>query len=163
MEESIAGLIQIVLALGLLLVAFVTGEWLERRHYKSIRHREERWKKLPAVTLERLPNPEGWSEDRSGLVTGHVVVSVDHFKRFVAALRGLFGGRIRAYETLMDRARREAVLRLKQSALQQGYHAVINLRLQTARLASSRRKGKGTAGIEILAYGTGIRLQKSGA
>jgi uncharacterized protein YbjQ (UPF0145 family) len=63
----------------------------------------------------------------------------------------------------MDRARREAVLRAKQNAIAQGYHAVVNLRLETARLANARRNGKGTAGIEVLAFGTGIRLEKTAA
>ncbi len=163
MDESIAGVVQIVLAGLLLVVAFVIGEWIERRHYRSIQRREHRWKKLPAVTLETLPNPQGWTEERAGLVMGQVVVSVDHFKRFVAGLRSIFGGRVRSYESLMDRARREAVLRLKQAALSEGYHAVVNLRLETTRLANARRKGKGTAGVEVLAFGTGIRLQQSGA
>ena len=53
---------------------------------------------------------------------------------------------------------REAVLRVKEQAREQGYHAVVNLRLETSRLASSRRNGKGTAGIEILAFGTALKL-----
>jgi uncharacterized protein YbjQ (UPF0145 family) len=161
--EELAGLIQIAIAGLMLVLAFVIGEIIERRHVKSIRARERRWSRLPAVTLERLPTPEGWTQEHSGLVTGHVVVSVDHFKRFVAGLRAIFGGRVRAYESLMDRARREAVLRAKQNAIAQGYHAVVNLRLETARLANARRNGKGTAGIEVLAFGTGIRLEKTAA
>jgi uncharacterized protein YbjQ (UPF0145 family) len=161
--EELAGLLQIFVAGGLLVTAFVIGEIIERRHLKSIRAREKRWSRLPAVTLEKLPRPDGWTEEHAGLVTGHVVVSVDHFKRFVASLRAIFGGRVRAYESLMDRARREAVLRVKKSAIDQGYHAVVNLRLETARLANSRRNGRGTAGVEVLAFGTGIRLQKTGA
>lgn len=145
------------------MVAFAVGEVIERRHLASIRSREKRWSRLPAVTLERLPRPRGWTEDQSGLVTGHVVVSVDHFKRFVAGLRAIFGGRVRSYESLLDRARREAILRVKQRAMQQGFHAVVNLRLETTRLANSRRKGRGTAGIEVLAFGTGIRMRKSEA
>ena len=157
------GLINLVFVLVLLLVAFGVGEWIERRHYKSIRAREVECKDLPAVTLERLPVPEGWTYHSAGMMTGHVVISVDYFKRFVARLRQLFGGRIRTYETLMDRARREAILRLKAKALAEGYHAVVNLRIESSRLASSGRKGKGTAGVEILAFGTGVRMKKVGA
>ena len=35
--------------------------------------------------------------------------------------------------------------------------ADMKLRLETSRLASSRSGGKGIAGIEVLAFGTGIR------
>ncbi|MFK7897018.1 MAG: YbjQ family protein [Myxococcota bacterium] len=154
------GLINIVFLLVSLLVAFAIGEWIERRHYKSIRARELECKDLPTVTLERLPVPEGWAYQSAGMMTGHVVISVDYFKRFVAGLRQLFGGRMRTYETLMDRARREAILRLKKKAQDQGYHAIVNLRIESSRLASSTRKGKGTAGVEVLAFGTGVRMEK---
>jgi uncharacterized protein YbjQ (UPF0145 family) len=93
-------------------------------------------------------------------VTGHVVVSVDYFKRFVAGLRGLFGGRISSYESLLDRARREAVLRMKASAMHEGYHAIVNVRLETSCLAKSARNNKKTAGVEVLAFGTGIKMRR---
>jgi uncharacterized protein YbjQ (UPF0145 family) len=94
------------------------------------------------------------------MVAGNVVVSLDYFKRFLASLRNLVGGRVGSYETLLDRARREAVLRLKQQAMQRGYGAVINLRLETTRMANASRGGKGTAGIEVLAFGTGLKLRE---
>jgi uncharacterized protein YbjQ (UPF0145 family) len=157
------GLVNLIIVLVTLVLAFGIGEWIERRHYKSIRAREVECKDLPAVTLERLPIPEGWRYQSAGMMTGHVVISVDYFKRFVAGLRQLFGGRIRTYETLMDRARREAILRLKENALNEGYHAIVNLRIESSRLASSTRQGRGTAGVEVLAFGTGIRMKKAGA
>ena len=153
-------LVYAFLAGVLLVVAFLVGELIERRHYTSLRAREVALKDLPTVTLERLPVPEGWEHDTSGLIAGHVVISVDHFKRFVAGLRQLFGGQIRTYETLMDRARREAILRMKQQASDRGYHAIINLRVESSRLASSGRQGKGTAGVEVLAFATGIRMRR---
>jgi len=159
-DQQLADLAAIVFALGLLIVAFFIGEWVERRHYKSIRAREEQLCRLPTVTIRSMPEPKGWIHDHSGLVTGHVVISVDHFKRFVAGLRAIFGGRMRTYETLMDRARREALLRMKARAIEAGYQAVINVRLETSAIAKSSRKGKQTAGVEVLAFGTGIRMRR---
>lgn len=147
----------LVFFLVLLLFAFFTGEWIERRHYKTIRRREELWKRLPAVSFRRVPN--GWDVTEASMVMGSTVVSVDYFKRFLAGLRFLFGGRVKSYETLLDRARREAVLRLKKQAMDEGYHAVVNVRLETSRLANGRGS-EGTAGVEILAFGTGLRLQQ---
>jgi len=92
-------------------------------------------------------------------VAGNVVISVDYFKRFLAGLRGLVGGRIKSYESLLDRARREAILRLKKDAMDHGYHAVVNVRLETSRMANARGK-EGTAGLEILAFGTGLKLRQ---
>ena len=147
----------LIFALLLLLFAFSTGEMIERRHYKDIRSREQRWRRLPTVTFKRIPG--GWEVEGSELVYGNVVISVDHFKRFLAGLRGIFGGRIKSYESLMDRARREALLRLKQDAKDKGFHAIVNVRLETTRMANARQNGRGTAGIEVLAYGTGLKLR----
>ncbi len=144
-----------VIFLVLLLIAFFTGEWLERRHFKSIRSREGRWQRLPAISFRTTPS--AWQVTDTGLVMGNTVVSVDYFKRFLAGLRMIFGGRVRSYETLLDRARREALLRLKKDAIDRGYHAVINVRLETSRMANGKG-GQGTAGVEILAFGTGLKL-----
>ena len=146
----------LVVFLVLLLVAFFVGEWLERRHYEAIRRREQLWQRLPAITFRRVPDT--WNVADSGMVMGSTVVSVDYFKRFLAGLRFIFGGRVKSYEALLDRARREAVLRMKESALEDGYDAIVNVRLETARLASSNRKGQGTAGVEMFAFGTAVKL-----
>jgi uncharacterized protein YbjQ (UPF0145 family) len=102
--------------------------------------------------------PDDWRVSSSDLVTGSVVISLDYFKRVIAGLRGLIGGRIKTYEPLLERARREALLRMAESARAQGYDAVLNVRLETSRLANAGRDGKGTAGIEMLAFGTAVKF-----
>lgn len=149
---------ELIVTLILLIVTYFIGSLLEKRHFEDIRRRENQLKDFPAVTFETLP--AGWQVESVALAQGSVVVSVDYFKRFVAGLRALFGGRIKTYEPLLDRARREALLRMIESAKSNGCDALINVRIETSRLASSRRGGKGTAGVEILAYGTGLHLAK---
>ena len=101
--------IDIALNLGvpaaLLVVGYLAGSQAEKAHFRSIRRREDASKHFPVVTF-RTP-PDGWQIEASDLTTGNVVVSLDYFKRFLARLRGLVGGRIRSYETLMDRGRRK--------------------------------------------------------
>jgi uncharacterized protein YbjQ (UPF0145 family) len=143
----------IVFPFTLLLVGGLVGQYLESRHYDDIRKREAETAAL--VTLNY--DPEDWDASASTLVRGSVVVSVDHFKKLVAGLKSLIGGRIRVYEPLMDRGRREALLRMKELAVDGGYDAVLNVRLETARIASGGADGKGTTGIEVVAYGTAIR------
>ncbi len=145
----------------LLAVGYVAGSIAERNHFQSIRSREQALVKLPALTFETLP--ADWNVARSGLVTGSVVVSLDYFKRFLAGLRNLVGGRLGAYESLMDRARREAVLRMKEDARRRGFTVISNARLETAAIAAARRDGKGIAGVEVLAYGTGLVVPELGA
>lgn len=153
---TIEVLISLLFPLVLLIVTYLIGALLERRHFTSLRAREEHFRGFPAITFESLP--AGWEPTASDVAQGSVVISLDYFKRFIAALRALIGGRIKSYEPLLDRARREANLRMIEDATSRGFHAVINVRLETSRMASARRDGKGTAGIEILAYGTAIRL-----
>ena len=144
--------------LFLLLLSYFIGRHLESNHYKSIREREAATKDMVAINFPRFPFDV--EIERAGMVMGSVVVSHDHFKRFLAQLRIIVGGRIKSYEPLLDRARREAVLRMKEQALAHGHNTVVNIRLETSRLANSRRGGKGTAGVEMLAYGTALTVRE---
>jgi uncharacterized protein YbjQ (UPF0145 family) len=155
MDPLVEMSIQVGIPLVLLVVTYFTGAAFERRHYASIRERELRWRSLPAVTFRSVP--PSWTVTECALITGSVVISVDYFKRFLSGLRMVFGGRVKAYETLLDRARREALLRLKEDAVERGYHAVVNVRLETCRIANARNSEK-IAGLEVLAFGTGLKL-----
>ncbi len=146
----------ILLPIAGLVFAYFIGSLLENRHFKSIREREAATHGFPVVTFDTMP--EAWKVNSADMVTGSIVVSLDYFKRVIAWLRGIVGGRIKTYEPLLDRARREAVLRMIESAKSQGYDAVFNVRLETSRLANARRDGKGIAGVEMLAFGTAVKF-----
>lgn len=133
-----------------IVLGFVFGQLAEKRHYRSIHAREKAMLHLP-TTSGKLPIMGGQAV-RCELVTGSVVVSVDHFKRAAAALRGLVGGPVKSYESLLDRAKREAVLRLKESC--GNAHEIVNLRLETVPLSKSAQGGIGA--VEVLAFGTAI-------
>lgn len=140
----------------LLMTAYFIGTILESRHFRRIRKREAEYQSMPVVTFDTMP--DDWQADDAGLVTGSVVISLDYFKRVIAGLRGLIGGRVKTYEPLMDRARREAVLRMVEDARARGFDGIFNVRLETSRLANSRSDGQGTAGVEMLAFGTAVKL-----
>ena len=140
--------------LVVLLGTWISGSILERRHLKNLLLLERGSRGMLAVTIEDLP-PD-WHVESCELVMGNVVISQDYFKRFAASIKGIFGGNIRVLEPLLERARREALIRMKGVAHARGYDTIINVRIETATLASARRNGKGTAGVEILAFGTAI-------
>jgi uncharacterized protein YbjQ (UPF0145 family) len=98
---------------------------------------------------------------RAELATGSVVVSVDYYKRFLAGLRNLFGGEVRSYSPLMDRARREALLRMKEQAV--GADMIINVRLETSSISGDSRAQQKLACVEVVAYGTAIWLERKPA
>lgn len=131
----------------LLVLGYGFGQLSERKHYKSIKTREQKMSVLPAVA-SRYPPEE--PQYRQRMVIGSVVVASDYFKSFVAKLVNVFGGRIRSYEPLLDRGRREAMLRLKQEAEKQGASMVFNIKYETSRI------GGGITTIEVMAYGTAL-------
>jgi uncharacterized protein YbjQ (UPF0145 family) len=140
----------------LLMSAYFIGTLIEKNHFRNIRRREAEYQSMPVVTFDTMP--EEWDAGESTLVTGSIVVSLDYFKRVIAGLRGIVGGRVKTYEPLLDRARREAVLRMIEDARAQGFNGIFNVRLETSRLANSRGDGEGTAGVEMLAYGTAVKM-----
>ena len=152
--------LQVLLNFGIplliILFAYFVGSYIERRHFRRIRKREEALHGYPVMTFEKMPDT--WRVGSSTMVSGSVVVSLDYFKRIIAGLRAIVGGRVKTYEPLLDRARREALLSMSESARESGYDAVINVRLETSRLANARGNGNGTAGVEMLAFGTALKL-----
>ena len=136
--------------LALLVIGYISGTIVEKRHYKSIREREEEFKSLPTIALKKPLNEEGITS--SHLVNGSVVISIDFFKKFLAGLINFFGGNISSYETLIDRARREAILRLKEDA--KGADEIINLRIETSSITKNTNSNVGA--VEVLAYATAI-------
>jgi len=144
--------------LFLLVLGYTCGTITEKRHYKSILSREKELVKLAVVTAEGR-FAEGAVRE-SFLVNGSTVVSNDYFKRLLAILRNIFGGRVKAYESLIDRARREAILRMKEEASAKGAHMIVNLRLETSTIGRSANKKNSIGSIETLAYGTAVVMNR---
>jgi len=163
MEQDTANLLGGCLGCAAMFVPFVVvllgtyfiGSTIERRHFADILAREATYRAFPVVTFETVP--ADWNVTSSDLAQGSVVISVDYFKRFLASLRNLVGGRVKSYEPLLDRARREAVLRMIEDARARGYDAILNARIETSRIATGQQN-KGVAGVEMLAFGTAVKL-----
>ncbi len=150
-------MVDIIVFVTLLALGYGFGQYAEKRHYRSIIAREAQLNSLPAIA-SRIPPLDVPYEQQ--LVTGSVVVSVDYFKRFLATLRNLFGGRVTSYETLLDRARREALLRMKEQAQAAGAKLVFNVKYETASISKGRKDSIGS--VEVLAYGTALIPPASG-
>jgi len=142
--------LQIYFALGFLVLGLTVGSALERLHYRAIRKREFGFITLPASSLKTVPDPD--HVVRAELALGSVVISVDYFKRFAANLKKLFGGEIHSYSSLLDRARRESMLRLKESCAD--CDMLINLRVETSTISSGGNSNIGS--VEVLTYATAV-------
>jgi uncharacterized protein YbjQ (UPF0145 family) len=142
----------ILIVLVLLVLGFGFGTRADRRHYKSILEREDALREV-MVFSARFP-PEIDRPRESRMVAGNVVVSVDYFKAFVAGLRSLVGGRVTSYESLLDRARREAILRMKEDAANLGPCKIFNVKVETSSISRGGNNALGT--VEVLVYGTAV-------
>ena len=134
-----------VIPFALLALGYAVGTVVENRHLDSLRERERLALHLPTATYEETDLPAEAIAD-ARLVSGVAVISIDRFKLVVGALRYFFGGVVPAHETLIDRARREALVRMRAA----GADAVeiVCVRLSTANIASGA--------VEAIAYGTAI-------
>lgn len=135
---------------SLIWLVLVTTGWYfgaraERGHLKSLMADEQKYQHIQ-VSSERFYEPKGVNE--SILVVGSVVIAQDKFKQVVAAMLSLFGKNLTVYETLLDRARREVVLRAKHQANDAGCHALYGLRFEMTEVQG---------GVEILAYGVAVK------
>ena len=145
----------LVIFIVLMGVGYTAGTFAEKRHYRSIHAREQALMHLPAVTTRTSHYTDAQIES-ADLVLGSTVISVDYFKQFVAMLRKIFGGTVRSYETLLDRARREAVLRMKEVA--GDAVVIVNVRIEAAPIGKKARKGNVSC-VEAVAYGTALWLR----
>jgi uncharacterized protein YbjQ (UPF0145 family) len=148
---AILGILVMLSPLIFPIICGVIGSLTERKHYESIHLRERATAHVPVI-------PTSVSDDSRAvvsatLVSGAMVVGPDSFRRILAGIRNLFGGRVRSYEGMLDRARREAILRMKEQV--PNADAVVNFRLETSRIGDLQQK-KGIIAIEVLAYGTAI-------
>ena len=152
-------MVMVVLPLMIFIVGAIWGHFAQKRHIEDLEKREKRYSKFP-VHNGRKP-PEGYEVSRAALVMGSVVISEDVLKRLFARLRNLFGGNIKSYESLLNRARREACLRMIQDAEEGGSDAVINVRYDTAGMGAKTAERSSPVGVEVLVFGTGIKLRKA--
>ena len=69
----------------------------------------------------------------------------------IANIQNFFGGRLTSYESIVERARREAIVRLKLEAEKMGANHIMGLRLSTTEL------GMQGGMVEVFAYGTAVQ------
>ena len=85
------------------------------------------------------------------LVRGSTIRAKHIGKDFLAALRSIVGGEVRTYQRLLDRARREAMLRMASEADRVGATTIVNVRVDTSMISPALQVS------EVIAYGTAVR------
>ena len=134
----------------LMLIGFFFGRANEAAHNKRLSVAEAELSHIQINNLKHINEP---LEEGGVLVTGSVVVAVDYFKKFIAALKMIFGGKLGMYNSLVTRARREAIVRMMRDADALGADAIYNVRIEFSSIGSQPDGG----GAELLAYGTAVK------
>lgn len=147
---------EILILLIIVGVTYVTGTIIEKRHYKDIIKREIALIKKPIINA----GAKTWNSKKKikkiELVTGEVVISGDYFKNFAATLKSFFGGRLTSFESVLDRGRREAILRMREKAKDANF--IINAKIESV-MINDYYTNNSVPQCAIIAYGTAITYE----
>ena len=89
-----------------------------------------------------------------GIVTGEVILGANIFRDMFASIRDIFGGRSGAYEEVLERGRREAILEMVERGRSLGGEALVGVDLDYQVL------GKNGSMLMISVNGTAVKLRR---
>ena len=92
--------------------------------------------------------------DYLGIVTGEAILGANIFRDVFASIRDVFGGRSGAYEQVLERGRREAILEMVDKGRQLGGDALVGVDLDYQVL------GKRGSMLMIAVNGTAVKLRQ---
>jgi len=161
MSDSIAIIIWVLFATSPLILSAVFGSWHQRKCRKKTTEREQQFLStkggdvihtIPKTIPERQINS-------CGLVMACLVVGPSWWQLFIGALKTIIGGRVKSYERILTWGKKEALQRLREQAVAEGWDDVINVRIDTAIILQVRQQDPGNkrGTLEIFAYGTGVK------
>ena len=91
-----------------------------------------------------------------GVVWAGVVFGPSHWHLLIGKINNLIGGSIDIFQKVIAAGRAEAMQRLRENAVANGYDDVINVRIDTAEMAPQGAASQVKA-VEVFAYGTGVK------
>ncbi|MDD2907150.1 MAG: heavy metal-binding domain-containing protein [Candidatus Gracilibacteria bacterium] len=146
-------MLDLIILISLLGLGYFFGHKAEQNHYKRIIAKE---KELIDIVVLTKTDVKNLGAETGEIVSGTIVVSIDYFKKFIASFVQFFGGRVKSYESLLDRARRDTLVKIKQQAKDGGYNAIANLKIETSSI-SKGQKGQ-IVSVEVLSYATAVKI-----
>jgi len=157
--EDYGIIVQILLFVGpLLIFGVLIGRTVEKSHIKrldadDLTHEDFTFTQLKSFPMASLNGPP------PTIIVSEVVIASDYLKSWLASWRNIFGGEVRSFQTLQNRAKREALSRLRKTAMMQGYNAVCNIRVDSADVGGGTTARK-TPMAAVIASGTGYCVEK---
>ncbi|MDP2699710.1 M48 family metallopeptidase [Thalassospira sp.] len=148
MEELLVPAILLSCLIG---IAFITGRIADRLHETALSRDEAALPRQDISTDEDFPGEINMIY--SQMVSGCVVIGEDRFRNLLSRLRVFVGGTLVAHDAAIERAQREAMLRMRVQAKSATH--IVGVRFVSASL------GRGM--IEMAAYGTALFTDKKPA
>ncbi len=140
----------------ILVCFYIISHIIEISHLEEIKIREGFYRdKVKLTNLKTLP--VGVKAKEVFLCKGSVVIGANYYRRFIASLKQIIGGHLKIMEGIVDRAYREATLRMIRDAYGKGAVLIINVRYETTCIGRTDRRGKQEGSmLEVFAYGTAV-------
>jgi len=142
-----------LLLLGL---AFFAGNAIAKRHENDMAERQKTVAHMDLSDIASFRKPK-ISGPPPLLLNSEVTLGIDHFRGFLGNLKNIFGGEVKSYQATLDRARKEAILRIQEQALAEGCNAVANLRVAFVDVSGNTTLKKKASMVTIQASATGYR------
>ena len=160
METELAAHLEhlnLYILLVLFFASLLTGRFIEWAHFRSLEAREAKIGEQSFKTSKLICIPKEYVRETK-LVCGEAVIAAEFSRWLMGAFKAMFGGNVRSYESIIDRTRREALLRMYEAA--GNAVEIVNVRLEYAPISygiSSK-----SSCVEAIAYGTAVYMRADG-
>lgn len=149
----------IVATLFVPMTSWAIGRWYQGGLLRSLEAIEQQSGKGygDAMLVSYQKKQETMAAEYTTLLMANVVVGPSWGQMFLMWYKSLFGGSLPSYASVLEYGRREALQRLKAQARERGCTSVVNMRIETSVISTSKGNNSNSSSVEFLAYGTGVR------
>jgi uncharacterized protein YbjQ (UPF0145 family) len=161
-EAAFVTLVVVMSPFLIFIAGCIIGCLTESAHYKKLARDEQELSDVMVSDMKVLP--ANWNASNPVFVCENVAIANDFWKTFLFQFRKIFGGPCYGFQRMLERARREALVRMMRRAKSLGANVVWNVRFDTMNIKMGSHDGNGkyyAAGVEVCAYGTAFFV-KSG-
>ncbi len=150
----------LVIPMAIAVIGVLFGHLNEKSHLRSLEDREDLYRDFMVTQIKSFPGFQPGPQPPN-IVMAEVVIASDYWKTFLAGWINFFGGEMKGFQMMFDRARREAILRLIEQADEQGFNAICNVRLDSADISGAgvAARGRAAAIACVMASATAYRVK----
>tara|TARA_B100000886_G_scaffold55571_1_gene34017 strand:- start:163 stop:792 length:630 start_codon:yes stop_codon:yes gene_type:complete len=133
---------------------------VERMHENANRRKMSLRQRRGREILNTIDGGYRRNASNVGLVHANGVFGPSHWHLVIGFFNNLIGGSVTVFQQVISAGRAEVMQRLRDQAEAEGWDEVINVRIDTANMTPQSSNNKNTIrGVEIFAYGTGIKYE----